>query len=60
MAFRIITAAMSELPPSFGINEVSMPLSFDRKIYKVTSLAVFDLIVLTVFSKEQYLRSPSL
>jgi len=55
MTFRIITAAMSERPPSFGINEISIPLSFDRKSYKVTSLAVFDLIVLTVFGKEQYL-----
>jgi len=55
MTFRIITAAMSVRPPSLRIHEVS----FDHTNYKITSLAVFDLIVLTVFGKEQYLRSPS-
>jgi len=42
------------------VNEISVPLLFDRTNYKITSLAVFDLIVLTVFGKEHYLRSPSL
>jgi len=46
MTYCIITAAMSERPPCYRINEVSTPLSFDRTCYKVTSLAVFELIVL--------------
>jgi hypothetical protein len=60
MTFRIITADIAERPTSFRINEVSIPLSFDRMSYKVICLADFDLIVLTVFGKEQYTGSPSL